>query len=68
MRCLFYTTLVLLMSSSLRAEFVVGDADLQDGVYELRYYTQRNVLVKNGVSTSLDSTPLNDLFGKASAC
>lgn len=62
MRCLLCAALLLLVSSSLRAEFVVGDADLQNGVYELRYYTQRNILVKNGVSSSLDGTPLGELF------
>jgi len=62
MRCLLCPTLVLLMSSTLQAEFFVGDADLQNGVYEFRYYTQRNVLVTNGVSAVLDSAPLDDLF------
>jgi hypothetical protein len=62
MRCLLCAALVFFVSSTLRAEFVVGDADLQGGVYELRYYTQRNILVKNGVSSSLDSTPLSELF------
>ena len=62
MRCLLCSAFILLMSSALRAEFVVGDADLQNGVYELRYYTQRNILVKNGVSSGLDGTPLGELF------
>ncbi|MFZ5829324.1 MAG: PEP-CTERM sorting domain-containing protein [Planctomycetota bacterium] len=62
MRCLPCAVLMLLMCSTSRAEFVVGDADLQDGVYELRYYTQRNILVKNGASASLDGTPLGELF------
>jgi len=42
--------------------FVVTDADFVSDVYQLRYYTRTNQLVKNGVAMTLDSTPLDDLF------
>jgi len=52
----------VLISPAQAAFFTVSDADLKGGVYELRYYTQRNLLVKNGMGTVLDSTPLDNLF------
>lgn len=54
--------LLIVSASTQAAPFLVSDADFVSGVYELRYYTFTNTLVKNGVATAMDSTPLNDLF------
>lgn len=48
--------------SAAAVPFVVADGDFSGGIYELRYDTKTNQLVKNGVSTVLDTTPLDDLF------
>ncbi len=50
------------VSESQGGVFTVLDGDFQANVYELRYYTKTNNLVKNGVATPLGATPLNDLF------
>ncbi len=44
------------------APFSVTDADFSGNTYELRYYTSTNRLVKNGVVTIQDSTPLGELL------
>ena len=48
--------------SASATSFTVTDGDFASGVYELRYSTYSNTLAKNGTGTTLDSTPLDDLF------
>lgn len=54
--------LLSVVGSAHAVPFVVSDADFVSNVYELRYYTRTNLLVKNGVATPLDSNPFDDLF------
>jgi len=54
--------LLIVVGSAHAGPFVVTDADFDSGVYELRYYTHTNQLVKNGVAAAMDSTPLGELF------
>ncbi len=42
------------MASALGAPFILDDNDFENGVYELRYYTASNLLVKNGVATFVE--------------
>ncbi len=59
---LLVVAVALVAQTAAAVPFVVTDADFASGVYELRYLTGSNRLQQNGTFSTLDATPLDDLF------